>query len=97
MSLIDKYEFESRSHSGCSNSDYQLCRTECCGRFGVEDDELLDFYFDPTDFSRRVFLEKGVRCPFCGAQGLRHVEVEDFAEMPAEWRWAAPRDLRERV
>ena len=97
MSLIDNYAFESRSRSGCSNSDYQLCRTECCGRYGVEDDELLDFYFDPTDLSRHVFLEKGTPCPFCGAQAWGRIEIDDFAEMPAEWRWAAPRGLRESV
>jgi hypothetical protein len=37
MSLVDKYTFESRSRAGCSNSDSELCRTECCRRFGVED------------------------------------------------------------
>jgi hypothetical protein len=97
MSLIDKYTFESRSRSGCSNSDYRLCRTDCCGHFGVEDDELLDFYFDAMDLSKRVFAEKGVGCPMCGAKDFSYQEVEEFAEMPTEWRWAAPRDLRERV
>ena len=97
VSLIDKYAFESRSRSGCSNSDYQLCQTECCGRFGVEDDELLDFYFDPTDLTRHIFIGHDVSCPFCGKQGWDFIEIDDFAEMPAEWRWAAPRDLRERL
>ena len=59
MSLIDKYTFESRSRSGCSNSDYRLCKTDCCGHFGVEDDELLEFYFDARDLSKHVFAEKG--------------------------------------
>ena len=95
MSLIDKHTFESRSRSGCSNSDYRLWRTDCCGRFGVEDDELLDFYFDSSDLSKHVFAEKGVSCPLCGAEDFRYQEVEEFAEMPDEWRWAAPRDLRE--
>jgi len=94
MSLIDKQTFESRSHGGCSNSDYRLCRTTCCGRFGVEDRELLDFYFDADDLSRHAFAEKGTPCPLCGASAFGYEEVEDFAEMPTEWRWAAPRDLR---
>ena len=93
MSLIDKHAFESKSKSGCSNSDYQLCRTECCGHFGVEDDELLDFYFDPADLSRHVFMEKGTPCPFCRTKNWSWIEIEDFAEMPVEWRWAAPTDL----
>ena len=97
MSLIDKYTFESRSQSGCSNSDYRLCKTDCCGHFGVEDDELLEFYFDARDLSKQVFAEKGTACPVCGAERFSYQEVEDFAEMPEEWRWAAPRDLRERV
>lgn len=95
MSLIDKYAFESRSRSGCSNSDYHLCKTDCCGHFGVEDDELLDFYFDARDLSKHVFAEKGVSCPICGAKNFTCQEVEEFAGMPEEWRWAAPRDLRE--
>jgi hypothetical protein len=94
MSLIDKHTFERRSRSGCSNSDYQLCRTDCCGRFGVEDDELLDFYFDPSDLSQHVFMERGTPCPFCSAKNWGFEEIDDFAEMPAEWRWAAPPDLQ---
>ena len=97
MSLIDKFTFESRSQSGCSNSDYHLCRTDCCGHFGVEDDELLDFYFDARDLSKHVFAEKGVSCPICGAKDFSYQEVEEFAEMPDQWRWAAPRDLREQT
>jgi len=93
MSLIDKHAFESRSHSGCSNSDYRLCRTICCGRFGVEDDELLDFYFDAADLSRHVFVEQGTACPLCGATSFSYEEVEDFGQMPAEWKWAAPGDV----
>ena len=97
MSLIDKYTFEDKSRSGCSNSDYHLCRTTCCGRFGVEDDELLDFYYDASDLSRQVFAEKGVPCPLCGSTDFSYELVEDFAQMSAEWRWAAPRDLREQT
>lgn len=97
VSLIDTFTFESRSHSGHSDSDYQLCRTKCCGRYGVKDDELLDFYFDPADLSRHIFMEKGTPCPFCKEPDCSYVQIDDFAAMPAEWRWAAPRDLRERV
>jgi len=88
VSLIDPYKFESRSRAGCSNSDYHLRKTGCCGGFGVEDDELLDFYFDSTDLSRRVFLVQGVSCPFCGAKNFRRQDVEDPAEIPDNWRWA---------
>lgn len=96
MSLIDKFVFEKCSNSGCSNSDYQLCRTDCCGRFGVEDDELHDFYYDPNDLSRHVFLEHGSICPFCGVKNFQFQEIEDIKEMPTEWQWAAPQDLLDR-
>src|SRR5258707_1036142 len=75
------------------NSDYQLCQTTCCGRFGVGDDELLDFYFDPLDLTRTLFNGDVVPCPFCGKQGWDFVEINDIAQMPAEWRWAAPLEL----
>ena len=96
MRLIDKNTFESRSRSGCSNSDYQLCRTECCGRFGVQDDELLDFYFGPVDLTRHIFIGQETPCPFCGNRDWDFIETDDLSEMPVEWRWAAPRDLRAR-
>ncbi len=89
MSLIDKWEFESRSRSGCSNSDYQLCRTECCGRFGVVDNELLEFYFDAADLTRNVFFGNDLSCPFCGKQDWDFVQTDDLAQMPTEWKWAA--------
>lgn len=94
MSLIDKYTFETRSRCGCSNSDYQLCRTDCCGRFGVVDNELLVLYFDPTDLTRQVFLfVYDISCPFCGKQDWDFIQIDDFKEMPAEWKWTAPRDF----
>jgi len=93
MTLIDKSIFESRTNSGCSNSDYRLCRTACCGSFGVQDDELLDFYFDPTDLTRRIFIGKETLCPFCDKRDWDFIEVDDFREIPREWRWAVQRDM----
>lgn len=93
MSLIDKYTFETKGGSGCSNSDYHLTRTTCCEAYGVEDDELLDFYFDPRDLSRIVFLGEEASCPLCGAKDWSINHIENFTVMPLEWRWAAPRHL----
>ena len=94
MSLIDKYIFEKRGGFGCSNSDYHLARTTCCGAFGVEDDDLPVFYIDAHDLSRVVNLfNEGEPCPFCGAKVWSFEHVEDFAAMPVEWRWAAPKVL----
>jgi len=94
MRLVDKVAFESRSGAGCSNSDYELYRTECCRRFGVQDDELLQFYFDPTDLTATLFVERGTRCPFCGARDWSLELIEDLTLIPPEWSWAAPKELR---
>ena len=93
MPLIEKYPFEKKGGRGIGESSYHLARTTCCGAFGVEDDELLDFYFDPRDLSRVVDLGKEEACPCCGSKDWSFERVEDFASMPQEWRWAAPRDL----
>ncbi len=94
MRLVDKVRFESRSGAGCSNSDYDLYQTKCCHRFGVEDDELLQFYFDSADLARTAFLERGTPCPFCGAKDWRLELIEDPTLIPPEWKWAAPKELR---
>src|SRR5690348_10324259 len=94
MGVIDKYRFEERSRAGCSNSDYRLHRTTCCGGFCVEDDELSDLYLDPADLSRRVSLLRErsdtspFLCPLCGAAEWDLAEVRELADVPEEWRWA---------
>lgn len=87
MPDIDKYRFESRGGRGCSNSDYGLRRTTCCGAYGVEDSELHDFYFDPADLTRVVPLYGTHPCPLCGIANW------DFADVTGEanaqpWSWA---------
>ncbi len=94
MGVIDKYRFEKRGGAGCSNSDYRLHRTTCCGGYCVEDDELSDLYLDPADLSRRVSLLRDradtgpFPCPLCGTAEWDLAEVEELAGVPEEWRWA---------
>jgi hypothetical protein len=94
MGIVDKYRFEKRSGGGCSNSDYKLHQSTCCGGYFIEDDELSDLYFDPTDISRRVSLlreptdPRPFPCPLCGAVEWNLVEVQDLDEVPDQWRWA---------
>lgn len=89
MGIIDKYLFEKRGAHGCSNSDYLLHRTTCCGRTCVEDNELLELYVDPDDLNRRVTLRGDVvACPFCGSVKWNLEEILDVADIPDEWRWA---------
>ena len=93
MRIVDKYRFESRSRGGCSNSDYLLQRTSCCGRYCVEDDELSDLYFDSGDPSRRITLlrlpsDPPIPCPCCGALEWELREVTAIGEAPEEWSWA---------
>jgi hypothetical protein len=88
MGVIDKSKFESRCSAGCSNSDYHLHRTTCCRGFCVEDDELLQLYFDPTDSTKWIWLVEGCICPICGSQNWSLVEVERTEDVPKEWKWA---------
>ncbi len=94
MSILDKFKFESRGSHGCSNSQYLLQRTTCCGAFAVEDIELQDLYIDPDDLGKSVALtydprsEQSPRCPFCGASEWDMSEVKSTAEVPLAWRWA---------
>ncbi len=93
-SLLDKWKFEARGGHGCSNSDYRLQRTTCCGSFAVEDTELQDVYIDASDLSKSATLlydprsEKPPVCPFCGATEWNMTEVTSTAEVPEGWRWA---------
>jgi hypothetical protein len=89
MGAVDKCRFEKKGGHGCSNSFYLLDRTTCCGRFRVEDGELHDLYFDPTDLDRRIILRDSPQlCPFCRASEWDLIEVDDLNEVPVEWQWA---------
>jgi hypothetical protein len=94
MGVIDKYRFENQGGGGCSNLDYRLHRTSCCGRYCVEDYELSDLYLDSADLSRRVSLLRHrsdtspFLCPMCWAADWDLAEVQELAEVPEEWRWA---------
>ncbi len=94
-SVLDKWKFEARGGHGCSNSDYRLKRTTCCGCYAVEDTELIELYTDPTDLNKSMTLgysprhgESPPRCPFCGANEWDMAEVESVSEVPEAWRWA---------
>lgn len=88
VSVIDKFKFESQWGVGCSNSDYHLHRTTCCGEFCVEDDELLQLYFDAVDPTKWIWLEEGCACPLCGSSDWKCVEVESVDDVPHDWKWA---------
>ena len=94
MGVIDKNRFEKQGGGGCSNSDYHLHRTTCCGRHCVEDYELSDLYLDPNDLSIKVsLLGSGTDtfpwpCPLCGKAEWDLVEIQELYEVPKEWRWA---------
>src|SRR5688572_757209 len=94
MGVINKYRFETRGGHGCSNSDYRLHRTTCCGGCCVEDNELSDLYLDAADLSQRVSLLREPSdaspspCPLCGVFEWDLAEVQGLADVPDEWRWA---------
>jgi len=93
-SVLDKWKFEARGGHGCSNSDYRLQRTTCCGSFAVEDTELQDLYIDPNDLNKSIMLtydprsERPPACPFCQANDWDTVEVTSAVDVPDGWRWA---------
>jgi hypothetical protein len=89
--LIDKALFEARSGGGCSNSAYTLVRTTCCRNFAVEDDELLNLYYDPHDLTRIARLYRNQNCPFCGSGKWDFEEIEAAELLPSIWAWAAIR------
>ncbi len=86
--LIDKKIFETRGGFGCSNSDYTLVRTTCCGNFAVEDEELLDLYYDSENLNKVVKLFEKQNCPFCNKNDWDFEEITDSLIVPNAWQWA---------
>ncbi|QDU28448.1 hypothetical protein ETAA8_35480 [Anatilimnocola aggregata] len=93
MAIIDKLSFESRSRGGCSNSHYVLCQTTCCDAYCLQDEELSNLYFDPTDPPRKISLlgvdQQAIDCPRCMAKEWDYTIVDQLAEIPKAWGWAA--------
>jgi hypothetical protein len=89
MGVIDKYHFEARGGVGCSNSDFSLHRTTCCGAYCVEDEELLTLYYDPAELTKHVLLNGGIPCPCCGSARWDLVEIQPTDDVPPEWWWAS--------
>lgn len=93
MSIIDKRRFEAGGAVGCSNSEYEPCRTTCCHRFCVEDVELSDLYLSPNDLSNRVSLLRHKAdiepfpCPLCGAADWAIARAPSLEDVPEAWRW----------
>jgi hypothetical protein len=93
MLYLDQHVFEKAGASGCSNSAYRVVTLTCCDRQVVEDDELSDLYFDPTDLSRKVSLlgtrdAPPIACPLCRATDWEMLPVEEIADVSGRWRWA---------
>ena len=89
MRILDKYRLETHGANGCSNSDYLLCRTTCCGGHCAEDVELHTLYPDPRDLTRRMDVwDPQTSCPLCGVNEWDLIEVTAEADVPEPWRWA---------
>ena len=90
MMGLDKGKFEKSGGYGCSNSDYELQATTCCGRPVVWDVELDDIYFDPADltYAVRIWEQKNCPCPLCGALKWDVEEWDSTKCIPPEWAWA---------
>src|SRR4051794_14865342 len=84
MVTLESKVLEKRGARGCSNSDYRVALLTCCDRQVVEDQELSDLYFDPTDLSRKVSLlgPPGAApepCPLCRARDWDFVLVDNLS------------------
>ncbi len=90
VGTIDDIAFRSAGSRGCSNSDFNLCRTTCCEAWCVTDEELHDLYIDGGDLSKVVAMigESAAACPLCGARDWDHRDVEELKGVPDTWRWA---------
>jgi hypothetical protein len=93
MGVIANHRFEARTKGGCSNSEYLLSRTTCCGRYCVEDAELCQLYTDPDRLDSVVLLlrspdEPPILCPFCGSTDWDLSRIDGLDQVPATWRWA---------
>jgi hypothetical protein len=93
MSVIDDYKFRKGGAVGCSQSYFLLKQTTCCGKQCVQDDELWELYWDPSDLSGPKSLlhrenEPGLSCPFCLAKDWNLREITDLNGVSSDWRWA---------
>ncbi|CAA0104246.1 Uncharacterised protein [BD1-7 clade bacterium] len=82
---IDKIGFESSSSKGCSSSHYTFMKTNCCARVGVEDLELSEFYFDPSDLTKSVNLFEELTCPFCQSGSWELAPLNSYEVPGTEW------------
>lgn len=89
MPHISKTKFEQRGGHGCSDSHYTFSVAFCCGRIGVEDEELHSFYFNQSDLSQKLDLwEDQLACPFCGSPLFDLASLGENETAPLEWAWA---------
>mgnify|MGYP000223750898 CR=1 FL=1 len=88
MGTISKSATEKRGVKGCSNSEYNICKTSCCHSYVVSDDELHDVYFDPRDLSKRLKVWQQDSCPLCGAKEWDYPAVLEYKNENTGWQWA---------
>ncbi len=88
MSTIDNIVFEKAGARGCSNSGYNLVETTCCHSYMVEDDELNDVYFDPSNLGNVIEATYSGSCPICGANDWDYIQLNEWPREPTNWQWA---------
>ena len=93
MGTIDKYLVENAGARGCGDSDYNLAITTCCGTYVIEDDELHDVYFDPTNLSKVVGVEELERCPVCLKKEWDYTVFAEWPRKETPWMWAYHKDI----
>jgi hypothetical protein len=69
------------------NSEFELMKTTCCGKFVAYEHEVGHIYYDFYDL-QKVCLEFSIdRCPLCSNTSWDFIEIDE-SEIPLNWRWA---------
>ena len=88
MGTIDNPLFARWGARGCSNSDYNLVQTSCCGGYMVEDGELGELYTQPAQPAAHVPTYDLSTCPLCQAPEWDYKPLAQWPHVPNGWTWA---------
>ena len=88
MGTISNRALEESGAKGCSNSDYNICKTSCCNSYLVSDDELHDVYYDPKDLSKCLKVWQQDKCPICHAEEWTYLIDSGYQKENTGWQWA---------
>jgi len=81
MGIINKEKFEKNKDYEFKESFFDLCKTICCNKFCIKDGKVLELFINPKDLNEVFPVNKDVKCPFCGADKWKIIEIKDINEV----------------